>query len=182
MQLITQRLILRSWKESDRQPFAEMSADPNVMEYLRPLSNRDACDAWIDFQMNHQSSHGFCMWALESRASGAFMGAVGLLHITFAARFTPAVEVGWRLARPFWAQGFALEASRAALQFGFEEMQLKEIVAHASLGNSRSRRVMAKLGMSYDSSEDFEHPRIPEGDPLRRQVLYRLTRDVSAAE
>jgi RimJ/RimL family protein N-acetyltransferase len=106
-----------------------------------------------------------------------FMGAAGLLHISFAARFTPAVEVGWRLARPFWGQGFALEAARAALQFGFEEIHLMEVVAHASVRNDRSRRVMAKLGMSHDGAEDFDRPRIPEGDPLRLQVLYRLTRD-----
>jgi RimJ/RimL family protein N-acetyltransferase len=177
MQLFIKRLILRSWKDSDRQPFAEMSEDADVMEYLRPLSTQAACDAWIDFQINHQCSHGFCLWALESRASGIFMGAVGLLHVGFVARFTPAVEVGWRLARPFWGQGFAVDAARAALQFGFEEIRLAEIVAHASHRNGRSRQVMAKLGMSHDCAEDFDHPRIPESDPMRRQVLYRLTRD-----
>jgi RimJ/RimL family protein N-acetyltransferase len=177
MQLLTQRLILRSWRDSDRQPFVDMSEDADVMEYLRPLATRDACNAWIDFQISHQSAHGFCLWALESRASGMFMGAVGLLHVSFAARFTPAVEVGWRLARPFWGQGLAVEAARTALQFGFEEIGLNDVVAHASERNGRSRRLMAKLGMSHDCAEDFDHPRIPEPDPLRRQVLYRLTRD-----
>jgi ribosomal-protein-alanine N-acetyltransferase len=177
MQLLTPRLILRSWTDSDRQPFAEMSEDADVMEHLRPLATRDACNAWIDVQINHQFSHGFCLWALESRASGIFMGTVGLLHVGFAAHFTPAVEVGWRLALPFWGQGFAVEAARAALQFGFEEIRLTEVVAHASIRNGRSRRVMARLGMSYDGAEDFDHPRIPESNPLRRQVLYRLTRD-----
>src|SRR4051812_36442523 len=122
MQLFTQRLILRSWRDSDRRPFAEMSEDAEVMEYLRPLSTRDARNAWIDFQINHQSSRAFCMWALESRTSGIFMGAVGLLNAAFEASFTPAVEAGWRLARPFWEQGFAAEAARAALQFGFEDI------------------------------------------------------------
>jgi ribosomal-protein-alanine N-acetyltransferase len=177
MQLLTQRLILRSWRDSDRQPFAEMSEDADVMEHLRPLATRDACNAWIDFQTNHQSSHGFCLWALESKASGIFMGAAGLLHVSFAAHFTPAVEVGWRLARPFWGQGFAVEAAQAALQFVFEEIRLTEVVAHASVRNGRSRRMMAKLGMSHDCTEDFDHPRIPESNPLRRQALYRLTRD-----
>jgi RimJ/RimL family protein N-acetyltransferase len=177
MQLLTQRLILRSWRDSDRQPFAEMSEDAEVMEYLRPLATRDACNAWIDYQIDHQSTHGFCLWALESRASGTFMGAAGLLHVSFAARFTPAVEVGWRLARPFWGQGLALEAARAALELGFEEIRLMEIVAHASVRNERSRRVITKLGMSHDGAEDFDRPGIPEGDPLRRQALYRLTRD-----
>lgn len=177
MQLHTQRLILRSWRDSDRQPFAAMSEDAEVTEYLRPLATRDACDAWIDFQIEHQSTHGFCLWALESRASGIFMGAVGLLHVSFTARFTPAVEVGWRLARPFWGQGFAVEAAHAALQFGFEDIRLLKIVAHTSVRNDRSRRLMATLGMSHDGAEDFDRPGIPEGDPLRRQALYRLTRD-----
>jgi len=154
-----------------------MSEDADVMEHLRPLATRDACNAWIDFQINHQSSHGFCLWALESRASGLFMGAAGLLHVSFVARFTPAVEVGWRLARPFWEQGFAVEAAQAALQFGFEEIRLTEVVAHANVQNVRSRRVMAKLAMSHDCAEDFDRPGIPESDPLRRQALYRLTRD-----
>ncbi|NEV02407.1 GNAT family N-acetyltransferase [Bradyrhizobium uaiense] len=177
MQLLTPRLLLRPWIDSDRPPFAAMSGDADVMEYLRPLASRDASDAWIDFQTSHQSSHGFCMWAVESRASGIFMGAVGLLRIGFVARFTPAVEVGWRLARPFWGQGFAMEAARASLRFGFEEVRLAEVVAHASIRNVRSRRLMAKLGMRHDNAEDFDHPRIPEDNPLRRQVLYRLTRD-----
>jgi RimJ/RimL family protein N-acetyltransferase len=177
MQLLTPRLILRPWMDSDRLPFAGMSEDADVMEYLRPLATREASDAWIDFQINHQTSHGFCLWAVESRASGLFMGAVGLLRIGFAARFTPAVEVGWRLARQFWGQGFAVEAAQASLQFGFDQIRLTEIVAYASIRNVRSRRVMAKLGMSHDSAEDFDHPRISDNDPLRRQVLYRLTRD-----
>jgi RimJ/RimL family protein N-acetyltransferase len=177
MQLLTQRLILRSWRDSDRQPFADMSEDAEVMEHLRPLATRDACDAWIDFQINHRSSHGLCLWALESRASGLFMGAAGLLHVSFAAPFTPAIETGWRLARRFWGQGFAVEAAQAALRFGFEEIRLSEIVAHASVRNARSRRLMAKLGMSHHCTEDFDRPGVPEGDPIRRQALYRLTRE-----
>ena len=113
MQLSTSRLILRSWMDADRPPFAEMSGDVDVMEYLRPLATRAAPDAWIDFQANHQSSHGFCLWAVESRATGLFMGAVGLLRVGFVARFTPAVEIGWRLGKRFWGQGFAVEAARA---------------------------------------------------------------------
>lgn len=177
MQVLTQRLLLRPWIDSDRQPFAEMSQDAAVMEYLRPLTTRTASDAWIDFQINHQSTHGFCLWAVESRASGTFMGAVGLFRIGFVASFTPAVEVGWRLARPFWGQGFAVEAARASIQFGFDEVHLTEIVAYTGVRNARSRRVMTTLGMSHDSADDFDHPRIPEGDPLRRQLLYRLKRE-----
>jgi RimJ/RimL family protein N-acetyltransferase len=182
MQLLTSRLTLRSWRDSDRQPFAEMSEDADVMEHVRPLATRDACDAWIDFQISHQSSQGFCLWALESRASGVFVGAAGLLRVSFTAHFTPAVETGWRLARPFWGQGLAVEAAQAALRFGFEEIRLTEVVAHASVRNDRSRRVMAKLGMSHDDADDFDRPGIPEGDALRRQVLYRLTRDAWSSQ
>lgn len=182
MQLLTPRLVLRPWMESDKRPFAAMSEDTDVMQYLRPLATRGASDAWIDYQISHQSSHGFCMWAVESRGSGTFIGAVGLMRIGFVARFTPAVEVGWRLATQFWGQGFAVEAAQASLQFGFEQICLKEIVAHASIRNVRSRHLMTRLGMSHDIGEDFDHPRISEADPLRRQVLYRLTREVWVAQ
>jgi ribosomal-protein-alanine N-acetyltransferase len=159
-----------------------MSEDPDVMAHLHPLETRDACDAWIDYQISHQSAHGFCLWALESRASGIFVGAAGLLHVGFTAHFTPAVETGWRLARPFWGQGLAVEAAQAALRFGFEEIRLAELVAHASVRNVRSRRVMAKLGMSHNGADDFDRPGTPEGDPLRRQVLNRLTRDAWSSQ
>ncbi|SDO18446.1 GNAT family N-acetyltransferase [Afipia sp. GAS231] len=176
MRVCSHRLILRSWQDSDRAPFAEMSADPGVMEYLRPLPTRKSSDAWIDYQIEHQFSHGFCMWAVELRSSGAFLGAVGLLVINFSAHFTPAVEVGWRLASAFWGQGFATEAARQALEFGFGEVRMSEIVAHASVRNTRSRHVMSKLGMSHNDADDFDHPRLGESDPLRRQALYRITR------
>lgn len=145
------------------------------MKFLRPLKSRQASDAWIDFQIAHQSAHGFCLWAVEEKSSGRFVGAIGLLRADFCVHFTPAVEVGWRLARNFWGQGFAVEAASAALQFGFDELDVAEIVAFAGVFNAQSRRVMDKLGMSYDPRDDFDHPRIPVGDPLRPHVLYRLS-------
>jgi RimJ/RimL family protein N-acetyltransferase len=177
MRVCSHRLILRAWQDSDRAPFAEMSTDPAVMEYLRPLPTKQSSDAWIDFQIEHQLSHGFCMWAVELRSSGAFVGSVGLLTINFSAHFTPAVEVGWRLASAFWGHGFATEAARKALEFGFGEIFLPEIVAHASVRNTRSRHVMSKLGMSHNDADDFDHPRLGGSDQLRRQVLYRVTRN-----
>nr|WP_245312939.1 GNAT family N-acetyltransferase [Bradyrhizobium macuxiense] len=138
-------------------------------------ATRQSSDAWIDYQMEHQASHGFCMWAMELRSSGPFVGATGLLVINFQAHFTPAVEVGWRLARSFWGQGFATEAGRTALAFGFRELGLPEIVAHAGIHHARSHRVMARLGMSHSEADDFDHPRLAEADPLRRQALYRMT-------
>lgn len=177
MRLLSHRLTLRTWQESDRAPFAAMSADQTVMQYLRPLPTRASSDAWIDFQIGHQASHGFCMWAVELRSSGAFIGAAGLLVIGFAAHFTPAVEVGWRLARAFWGQGLATEAGSRALAFGFGDLALPEIVAHAGVDNTRSHHVMSRLGMSRDTAGDFDHPRLGATDPLRRQALYRVTRD-----
>jgi RimJ/RimL family protein N-acetyltransferase len=174
MEIGTQRLVLRQWRDSDRDPFAAMSTDPAVMQYLRALPTRETCDAWIGFQIAHQARHGFCMWAVELRQSGAFVGAVGLVHVGFAASFTPAVEIGWRLARATWGQGLATEAAREALAFGFAELGFEEIVAYAAPANRASQNVMRKLGMSRDEAHDFDHPRQPEGDPLRRQVLYRL--------
>jgi ribosomal-protein-alanine N-acetyltransferase len=173
----SQRLTLRTWQDSDKASFAEMCADAAVMQYLRPLPTRKSSDAWIDYQIEHEALHGFCMWAVELRSSGAFVGSVGLLTISFSAHFTPAVEVGWRLSRPFWGQGLATEAAWKAIEFGFEDVCLPEIVAHASVDNTRSHRVMSKLGMSHDDADDFDHPRLAELDPLRRQVLYRVTRE-----
>jgi RimJ/RimL family protein N-acetyltransferase len=174
MEIVTQRLVLREWRDSDRASFAAMSADPAVMQYLRALPTREACDAWISFQIAHQARDGFCMWAVELRQSGAFVGAVGLVRVGFVASFTPAVEIGWRLARAAWGQGLATEAARLALAFGFAELGLDEIVAYAAPANQASQKVMRSLGMSRDAAHNFDHPRQPEGDPLRRQVLYRL--------
>lgn len=177
MTIETARLILRPWREDDRKPFAEMSADPAVMEHLLPLGGREGADEWINRQMAHLAEHGFCFWALQAKKSGAFVGAVGLLRIGYEAHFTPAVEVGWRVSRSFWGQGYATEAGAASIQFGFRELGLGEIVANTVAGNTNSRRVMEKLGMSHNAKDDFDHPRISEGHPLRRQVLYRLPRD-----
>jgi RimJ/RimL family protein N-acetyltransferase len=171
----TKRLVLRHWMEADREPFAALSADPDVMRYLMPLATRAASDAWIDRQQAHLERHGFCMWAISPIGSTAFIGCVGLLQVRYEAHFVPAVEVGWRLARAYWGQGLAPEAAAAALAFGFDGLGLEEIVANTSPANANSQRVMMKLGMARDPADDFDHPLVPPGDPLRRQVLYRLS-------
>lgn len=177
MNIKTARLILRPWIEKDRQRFAGMSADPVAMEHLLPLAGPEETDGWIDRQLAHLAKHGFCFWAVEGKESGDFVGAIGLLRIGYEAHFTPAVEVGWRVSRPFWGRGYASEAAAASIRFGFEVLGLPEIVANTVAQNTRSRRVVEKLGMSHDAKDDFDHPRIPEGHSLRRQVLYRLPRD-----
>ena len=175
--LETPRLILRSWLDMDRAPFARMSADPQVMEHLLPFASPRAVDSWIDRQLAHLETHGFCFWAIESKADGAFIGAAGLLRVGYEAHFTPAVEVGWRLDRRFWGQGYAPEAATCAIRFGFEHLELEEIVANTVPANRNSRRVMEKLDVSHTAADDFDHPLAPIEHPLRRQVLYRLPRE-----
>lgn len=175
--LETPRLILRPWLDRDRAPFARMSADPQVMAYLLPFASSEAVNAWIDRQQAHLEAHGFCFWAVESKEDGAFIGAAGLLRVGYEAHFTPAIEVGWRLDRRFWGQGYAPEAAAGAISFGFEHFGLHEIVANTVPANRNSRRVMEKLGMSHAAADDFDHPLVPIEHPLRRQVLYRLPRD-----
>lgn len=181
-QLLTDRLLLRRWRPSDRAPFAELNADPEVMRYFRGTLDRSASDAFIDRIETRFDELGYGLWALESRASGEFLGFTGLALQTFEARFTPAVEVGWRLARHAWGHGYATEAARAAVQFGFGEVGLEEIVSTTSVMNERSQAVMRRLGMTRDPADDFEYPLLPEGHPLRPHVLYRLTRSHPRAE
>jgi RimJ/RimL family protein N-acetyltransferase len=175
MHLTTKRLILRPLQDIDRAPFASMSSDPVVMQFLRALPTRVESDAWIDRQMAHTTAHGFGFGAVIEKDSGAFIGVIGLLHVPYDAHFTPAMEVGWRIARSYWGQGYAPEAGAAALQYGFETLGLYEIVANTAPANHNSQRVMVKLGMTRDVGGDYDHPNIAEGHPLRRQVLYRLS-------
>ena len=178
MHLQTTRLTLRLWQDSDRQPFAAMSADPDVMRYLNKLPTWEAADAWIDWQMAHQAQYGFCFWAVVARPSGVFLGSVGLSGVSYPSPFRPAVQVGWRLARHAWGQGYASEAAEAAMQFGFGHLGLPGLVANTVADNAASQRVMRTLGMTHDPADDFDHPRLLADDPLRRQVLYRLSREM----
>ncbi len=172
--LRTKRLLLRPWRDEDIAPFVEMSADPVVMEYLPP-----AGEGWVAWARAHWDEHGFGQWVVEIPDEASFIGVVGLADVGYEAPFTPAVEVAWRLARAYWGRGYATEAARAALDYGFGELALDEIVALTVPANQRSRRVMERLGMTGSPEDDFDHPRVPEG-PLRRHVLYRL-RNPSAA-
>jgi RimJ/RimL family protein N-acetyltransferase len=173
-ELQTERLILRPWQQSDREPFARMNADPAVMEFFPACLSRDESDAAVDWIEAHSRQHGFGIFAVELRAEQAFIGFTGLSVPRFEAHFRPCVEIGWRLARPYWGQGLATEAARAAVRYGFEVIGLDQIVSFTVPANVRSRAVMEKLGMTHDPSEDFDHPSLPEGHPLRRHVLYRL--------
>ena len=172
----TERLALREWRESDREPFAAMNADPRVAEYLsRPL-DRTESDAFIDRVLAHWAADGHGLWAVERRADGRFIGFIGLTPPSFEAAFTPCVEIGWRLAPEAWGAGYATEGARAALAFGFERVGLDEIVSFTVPANVRSRAVMERIGMTRDPADDFLHPSFPDGHRLRRHVLYRVRR------
>ncbi len=173
-ELSTERLWLRHWRITDREPFAALNADPEVMEYFPDLLTREQSDRLgerieADFERN-----GYGLWALETKAGGEFIGFTGLAPVTYETPFTPAVEVGWRLARAAWGNGYATEAARAALAFGFDEVGLDEIVSFTTVGNVRSRAVMERIGMERDPDGDFEYPSLPVGHPLAPHVLYRI--------
>jgi RimJ/RimL family protein N-acetyltransferase len=172
--LRTARLLLRPWRPSDVSPFAEMSADPRVMEHFPALLTRDEAIATVGRIEAHFAQHGFGLWAAEVPGVCDFIGFVGLWTPNFSAHFTPCVEVGWRIAHAHWGNGYASEAAKAALRFGFDQLALSEIVAMTVPANWRSRHVMEKLGMSRRQEDDFDHPRLDEGSPLRRHVLYRI--------
>ena len=158
---------------ADRRPFADMNANPDVMEYFPAVLSREESDRLADRIEEHFVTHGFGPWALEIPGVASFAGFVGLSVPPFEAPFTPCVEIGWRLARAYWGHGYVTEAARAALNFGFDELSLQEIVSFTVPANTRSRRVMERLGMVRDPLEDFAHPLVPEGHPLRPHVLYR---------
>lgn len=170
----TDRLRLRRWLASDREPFAALNADARVMEYFPSVLSREESDALAARIDSVFDQHGFGLWAVEIDGVVPFAGFVGLSIPRFEAPFTPCVEIGWRLAHAYWNEGYASEGARAALRFGFETLELAEIVAFTVPANQRSRRVMEKLGMTRNPADDFDHPAIPSGHPLRRHVLYRV--------
>lgn len=164
-ELRTDRLVLRPWQDSDLEPWAAMNADPKVREHLGDLLTREQSDASVARFQAEFDQRGYGWWAVELQATGAFIGF---------APFT-GVEIGWRLARSAWGYGYATEAALASLAFGFETLELPEILAVTTATNLRSHAVMRRIGMTRDPADDFDDPTAPEG-PLRRNVLYRIAR------
>ncbi len=173
--LHTDRLTLRQWRRSDREPFARMNADPEVMRYFPALLGREQSDELADILEGAIELDGFGLWAVELEAEG-FIGFVGLRRVPPEIPPSPSVEVGWRLAREHWGKGLAPEAARAALAYGFDELSLTEIVSFTAAINRPSRRVMEKIEMTHEPARDFDHPSVPEGSPLRSHVLYAIER------
>lgn len=192
----TERLLLRGWRDEDREPYADLNADPAVMAHFPAALGRERSDAHVDAIGRSFAERGLGLWAVEVVGGAPFVGFVGLSVPTWEAPFTPAVEVGWRLAREAWGRGYATEGAFAALRFGFDEVlrvedrfvtralaneevgePLGEIVSFTTPANVRSRRVMEAIGMTHDPADDFDHPTIGGVAPaLRRHVLYRMAR------
>jgi RimJ/RimL family protein N-acetyltransferase len=174
--ITTARLRLRHWLDSDLLPFAAMNADPQVMEHFPALLSREESDAGVGRIKAHFERHGFGLWAVEIPGVTPFAGFIGLSIPSYETPFTPCVEIGWRLAADYWGRGYATEGARAALAVGFDQLRLDEIVSFTATGNLASRRVMEKIGMVRDPADDFDHPTIAVGHPIRRHVLYRVRR------
>jgi RimJ/RimL family protein N-acetyltransferase len=172
----TERLQLRQWREDDRPAFAAMSADPEVMEFFPKTLSKSESDAVADRCEALIAERGWGFWAAQSLETGRFLGFVGL-HIPRADfPFSPCVEIGWRLARPYWRKGYATEGAAAALRVGFEQLGLDEVVSFAVVKNLRSRAVMERLRM-IDTRQNFEHPDVPEPGRLREHCLYKISRE-----
>jgi len=170
-----ERVLLRGWRAIDLEPFAALNRDPRVMEHYPAALTRTESDAFVvERAAPSFAEHGFGPWAVEVPGVAPFIGYVGLLAPTFEARFTPCVEIGWRLAFPAWGHGYATEAAWLAISYGFTEGGLDEIVSFTVPANRRSVALMERLGMRADG--EFDHPRLPPGLRLRRHVLYRLSR------
>jgi len=175
--LRTERLVLRRWRSEDRGPFAELNADPEVMEHFQKPLNREESDEFVERIEAEFDECGFGLWAVEVPGRASFIGYVGLHRVPFNAAFTPAVEVGWRVAREQWGHGFVTEAARVSVRYGLDHVGLDEIVSFTTRGNVRSWKVMERLGMVRDPDSDFEHPNVPVGHRLRPHVFYRFPHD-----
>lgn len=180
--LTTPRLILRTWKPSDIALMAAINSDPLVMEYFPATQNIVATQASIDYITQHYKNYGYGVYAVEIKDTHEFIGFVGLDHPSFEIpNFKPIglpiVEILWRLSSSHWGKGYATEAARAVLHYAFTELNLDEIISFAVVANFKSRRVMEKIGLHHSDKDDFDHPKLEEKNPLRRHVLYRLTRN-----
>ncbi|HEY4832552.1 MAG TPA: GNAT family N-acetyltransferase [Waddliaceae bacterium] len=173
----TERLILRPWQQEDLELFAQLNSDARVMEYFPSTLNKQESDNLAERISTKLEEQGWGLWAVSIPSIAEFIGFIGLAEPSFNAHFTPAVEVGWRLAYDFWGHGYATEGAIACLRYGFEKLNLNEIVSFTAIQNMRSRRIMEKISLHHDPKDDFDHPKLQEGHPLRKHVLYRLYLD-----
>lgn len=172
----TERLIVREWRDADLDPFAAMCADPKVMATLGPLLSREQAAALIERNRGHQAEHGYCFWAVERREDGAFLGWCGVKPGAADTPIEGELEIGWRLASDQWGRGYAREAAQATLEWVWANTDAPLVAAMTNVENDRSWGLMERLGMLRAPEDDFEHPMVPEGDPLRPHIVYRIGR------
>lgn len=174
-QLETPRLILREWTESDIEPFAKINSDPEVMKFLPQKLTTEESQLFIQKIKDHFKEYGFGVFACELRKQKKFIGYVGLSVPTFITDFTPCVEIGWRLAKEYWNQGYATEAATATLEYAFAKLDLHDVFSFTVPDNKASQKVMQKIGMTY--IKNFQHPRLSDDSWLKEHVLYKITKE-----
>ncbi|WP_034490935.1 GNAT family N-acetyltransferase [Afifella pfennigii] len=173
--LRSERLILRPWEERDRDFWAALNADPEVMRFFEKVRNRAESDRVFARLEAHFVRHGFGFWVLERRLDGEAVGFTGLQHVDRALPFAPAVEIGWRLKRSAWGEGYASEAARACLAYAFDVLRLEKVVSFAVPANEASLAVMRRIGMQRAPELDFDHPFLPRNSPLRRHITWLIS-------
>ena len=175
--ITTERLTIRPWRDSDREPFAAMGRDLEVMAHLGPLMTREQSDAGVDRQIALQASLGHCFWAVERRDTGAFIGFCGMKMMPEGIRgLEDTIEIGWRLQRDAWGKGYAREAAEASLNWGWANLPADRICAITTPGNARSWGLMERLGMKRRHELDFMHPALQPDDPLAPHITYEMLR------
>jgi RimJ/RimL family protein N-acetyltransferase len=180
--ITTERLNLRTWIADDIPLMTAISSDPKVMEYFPSTQDLKATQQLIHYINEQHDKYGYSLYAVEIKNTGEFIGFVGLAHPSFdipnfKPQGLPIVEIGWRLSSKHWGRGYATEAAKAVLAYAFNELNLDEIISFTTIENKKSRNVMEKIGLQHDKADDFEHPKIVEHSPLRKHVIYRLTRN-----
>ena len=173
----TKRLILRPWQEDDLKPFATLNADPRVREFFTSTMSQEESNCAAHLMMKFMQERGWGFWAVELPNMAKFIGMIGLNIVDIPVLFTSSIEIGWRLAVDHWGRGYATEGALASLQYGFQTLKLKEIVAYTALINQRSQRVMEKIGMHRSPADDFDFPNVSADCKVRQQVLYRIKHD-----
>lgn len=173
----TDRLILREWRDADRDPFAAMNADAEVMRYFPSLMTREQSDAMADRIVAHFDGHGLGLFAVERKDTGAFIGFTGFSICRETLPIAGDIEIGWRLARENWRRGYAYEAACACIEWFWQNLDRRRLVSFTAESNAPSRALMRKLGLSHRPELDFDYPGIPADNALRKQVVYVIKRE-----
>lgn len=173
MEIETERLLLRQWRNEDLRQLIEMNSDPKVMEFISPILSEDQSKAMMERANKSWEENGYGRFAVEVLETGSVIGFIGLAVTRIDAHFTPAVEIGWRLSTQYWGKGYATEGAIAVTNFAFNYLELTELISFTSAVNLRSRRVMEKIGFQRNPIDDFDHPNLSPDNPLKPNVLYR---------